>query len=156
MRNQDILVFGPKNNCVECVRWWAAFLRSQRFFWHPYWHTYIWCMSEHHTCQICHIWHIWHIWHTWHLAYDMYKYVNMGVKRSVRTSGMQPTILYILKIVFRAKNLNILIPHFSFVFFRIFFVYFTILETPLNDKIGFWTRRDNGLAVNLLKSGPFK
>ena len=75
MRNQDILVFGPKNNCVECVRWWAAFLRSQRFFWHPYWHTYIWCMSEHHTCQICHICHIWHIWQTWHLAYDMHKFL---------------------------------------------------------------------------------
>ena len=97
MRNQDILVFGPKNNCVECVRWWAAFLRSQRFFWHPYWHTYIWCMSEHHTCQICHIWHIWHIWHTWHMSYDMHTYVIMGVKRSVRTPGIQPTILYILQ-----------------------------------------------------------
>ena len=32
IRNQDILVFGPKNNFVECVRWWAAFLRSQSFF----------------------------------------------------------------------------------------------------------------------------
>ena len=68
MRNQDILVFGPKNNCVECVRWWAAFLSSQRFFWHPYWHTYIWCMSEHHT------------YHIWHLAFDMHVYVNIGVK----------------------------------------------------------------------------
>ena len=40
-----------------------------------------------------------------HIIYDMYgaltytictcMYVNMGVKRSVRTSGMQPTIVYI-------------------------------------------------------------
>ena len=30
------------------------------------------------------------------LTYTICMYVNMGVKRSVRTSGMQPTILYIL------------------------------------------------------------
>jgi len=28
MRNQDILVFGPKNNFVDYIRWLAAFLRS--------------------------------------------------------------------------------------------------------------------------------
>ena len=28
MRNQNISVFGPKNNFVEYIRWWAAFLRS--------------------------------------------------------------------------------------------------------------------------------
>ena len=27
------------------------------------------------------------------MAYDMHKYVNMGVKRSVRTSGMHKTFL---------------------------------------------------------------
>ena len=30
------------------------------------------------------------------LTYSICMYVNMGVKRSVRTSGMQPTILNIL------------------------------------------------------------
>ena len=34
-------------------------------------------------------------WHIWHLAFDIHIYVNIGVKRSVRTSGMQPTILNI-------------------------------------------------------------
>ena len=31
------------------------------------------------------------------LTYTICMYVNMGVKRSVRTSGMQPTILDILQ-----------------------------------------------------------
>ena len=28
VRKQDMLVFGPKNNFVEYIRWLAAFLRS--------------------------------------------------------------------------------------------------------------------------------
>ena len=96
IKNQDISIFGHTNIFVGYLRCLAAFLRSIRFFWHLYWHTYIWCMSEHHTCHICHLWHIWHLWHLWHLAFDMHTYVNMGVKRSVRTSGMQPIILNIL------------------------------------------------------------
>ena len=80
-------------------------------------------MSEHHTC---------------HLAYDIHKYVNIGVKRSVSTSGMQPTSYIFYKIVFRAKDSNILIPHFSIVFLRISFVYFIVLGTLLNDKLGLW------------------
>ena len=32
IRNQYILVFDPKINFVECVRWLAAFLGSQCFF----------------------------------------------------------------------------------------------------------------------------
>ena len=86
-------------------------------------------------------------------------YFNMGVKRSVRTSGMQPTILDILKIVFRAKKLNILIPDFSFVFFRIFFVYFASLEAafPGNlEQIKLYRELSilyrNGLS---LKANPF-
>ena len=39
-----------------------------------------------HLCQKCHKWHIRHAFYT---TYDIHKYVNMGVKRSVRTSGMQ-------------------------------------------------------------------
>ena len=54
------------------------------------------------------------------LTYTICMYVNMGVKRSVRTSGLQPTILN----MFRAKNGNILFPDFSFVVFRISFFIF--------------------------------
>ena len=46
------------------------------------------------------------------LTYTICMYVNMGVKRSVRTSGMQPTIL------------DILHNYFPFVCFRSSFVYF--------------------------------
>ena len=53
-------------------------------------------MTEQHTCHRWHIWHIWHIWHTWHLAFDMHIYVNMGLKRKFRTSGVKPTILDII------------------------------------------------------------
>ena len=59
-----------------------------------------------HVCHICHKWHIWHIWHTWHMAFDMHIYVNMGVKRSVRTLGMQPTILDILQNCFQGRKLK--------------------------------------------------
>ena len=38
------------------------------------------------------------------LIYTICMYFNMGVKRSVGTSGMQPTILEFYKNVFRAKN----------------------------------------------------
>ena len=62
------------------------------------------------------------------LTYTICMYVNIGVKRSVRTSGMQPTILHSYKNVFRAKNWNILFPDLSFVFFRISFVYFAWLS----------------------------
>ena len=124
-------------------------------------------MSEHHTCHICHIWQIWHLCHLafymhiyvnmgvkrsvktlrmqttildilklffsiflplagqlcdelhcWHILHTWHIYVNMGVKRSIRTLGMQPTILDILQIVFRAENLNIL--------FRDFFPFFLL------------------------------
>ena len=78
-------------------------------------------MSNHHTCQKCHICCIWHIWH---LAFDMHMYFNMGGKRSVRTSGMQPTMLDILNNCFQGQKWNILFPKKFFVYFRISFVYF--------------------------------
>ena len=43
------------------------------------------------------------------MVFDKYIYVNMGVKRSVRTSGMQPTTVSIPQNCFRAKNGNVLI-----------------------------------------------
>ena len=53
------------------------------------------------------------------LTYTICMYINIGVKRSVRTSGMQPTILDIPKNCFKGKNGNILIyiafiNHYSF------------------------------------------
>ena len=62
------------------------------------------------------------LWHT--------PYVCMSIWVSKEALGpqecSQPSYIF-YKIVFRAKNWNILIPHFSFVFFRISFVYFTVL-----------------------------
>ena len=49
------------------------------------------------VCHTCHICHICHIWHLWRLEFDICVYVNIGVKRSGRTSRMQPTILNILQ-----------------------------------------------------------
>ena len=39
--------------------------------------------------QMWHFWHFWHKWRIWHPTYAMARYGNMGVKRSVRASGMQ-------------------------------------------------------------------
>ena len=54
--------------------------------------TYVRC----HICQLCHFWHLWHNWHLWHRPYVMDEYVNMGVKRTVRTSGLQPDAIQYL------------------------------------------------------------
>ena len=40
------------------------------------------------------------------LTYTIRMYVNMGVKRSVRTSRMQPTILDILQNCFQGRTLK--------------------------------------------------
>ena len=53
----------------------------------------------------------------------------MGVKRSGMTSGMKPTILQMLHNYFRAKKRNILLLGLSYVFFRMFFVYFRPIQT---------------------------
>ena len=58
------------------------------------------------VCRKCHKWHI------WHPAFDMHIYVNIGVKRRVRTSGMQQPSYISFKTVFRAKTWNILFPDF--------------------------------------------
>ena len=122
------------------LRWFAAFLRSLCFFWHPYWHTYIWCMSEHHSCHICHICHKWHIWHIWHLAFDIYLYVNMGVKRSVKTSGMQPTILDIPNNCFKGQKLE----------YHIFWFFLCIFQ---NFLCIFWVKSslERSPSLNLIK-----
>ena len=52
----------------------------------PY--LYLTCVRWH-MRQIWHFWHFWHKWRIWHLPFVMVRYGNMGVKRSVRTSGMQ-------------------------------------------------------------------
>ena len=56
------------------------------------------------------------------LTYTICMYVNMGVKRSVRTSGMQPTILDILQKC-------VLGPEIEISYFLIFPLYFS--EFPL-------------------------
>ena len=62
------------------------------------------------------------LWHT------PYVYMLVWVSKEALGSQECSQLSYIFyKIVFRAKNWNILIPHFSFVFFRISFVYFTVL-----------------------------
>ena len=58
------------------------------------------------------------------LTYTICSNVNIGVKRSVRTSGMQPTMLDILNNCFQGQKWNILFPKKFFVYFRISFVYF--------------------------------
>ena len=40
------------------------------------------------------------------MAFDIYIYVNMGVKRSVRTSGIQPTIVDIPQNCFKGQKLK--------------------------------------------------
>ena len=44
-------------------------------------------------CQMWHLWHFWHKWHIRHMTSILSKYVDIGVKRSVRTSGMQHNVL---------------------------------------------------------------
>ena len=121
IRIQDISVFGPKQNFVGYLSCLATFLRSLRFFWHQYRHTYIWCMSEQHTCHILFMTYM----RRWHLSFGMHIYFNMGIKRSVKNSGMQQKC--ILKIVFIVKNLNILFPDFFLCIFQNFLCIFEVL-----------------------------
>ena len=75
-------------------------------------------------CHICHICHIWQIWHLCHLAFDTHIYVNMGVKRSVRTSGTQPTILNILKNCLQGPKLEYPVSWFFLCIFQNFLCIF--------------------------------
>ena len=52
----------------------------------PY--IYLICVTRH-MRQIWHFWHFWHKWRIWHVKFVLVIYGNMGVKRSVRASGMQ-------------------------------------------------------------------
>ena len=61
----------------------------------------IWCMS------LRHFYHIWRICHIWRITYDSHIYDNIGVKRIVRTSGMQPLSLNYLATCFRPKKTKI-------------------------------------------------
>ena len=75
-------------------------------FWHSYWHIY--------ACQMPYVMYvvyaIYVINDTYdilcHTTYDICMYVNMGVNRSVRTSGMKPTILNILQNCFPGRKLK--------------------------------------------------
>ena len=51
-----------------------------------------------HACQICHKCDIWPLWHEFRMTYDDDKYVNMGVKRSVRILAIQPWYWKLLKL----------------------------------------------------------
>ena len=86
------LNFKPNISFVWTLKYWAAFLRSRRIFWHPYWYIYIY------ACLILYVIYDIHvifivIYDIWHNLYDRYIYVNMVVKRSVWASGMQPSTL---------------------------------------------------------------
>ena len=52
----------------------------------PY--IYLICVARY-MRQIWHFWHFWHKWRIWHATFVLVIYGNMGVKRSVRASGMQ-------------------------------------------------------------------
>ena len=56
------------------------------------------------------------------LTYTICKYVNMGVKRTLGPQECSQPFNIFYTIVFRVKN-----NHYSFVFFRISFVYFMVL-----------------------------
>ena len=98
----------------------AAFQRFKCFSWHQYWHVYA-CRMEDVTYVI--------YMSTMYcaLTYTICMYDNMGVKEALGPQECSHPSYIFYKIVFRTKNWNILIPHFSFVFFRISFVYFMVL-----------------------------
>ena len=50
-----------------------------------------------HMCHLCQKCQNCHFWHVLHMTNIVDKYVNMGVKRSLRTSGMQHYATYCLK-----------------------------------------------------------
>ena len=50
-------------------------------------YLYMKCLRWH-MRQIWHFCHFWHKWRIWHPLFLMPKYGNIGVKRSVRASGM--------------------------------------------------------------------
>ena len=80
-----------------------------------------------HICQIWHFLHFWHKWHKWYPKYVMSWYGNMGVKRSVLTSGMQTNALK--QLVHRLRGLK-----FRNTDFPDFPLYF--LEFPLYNWCG--------------------
>ena len=77
-----------------------------------------WVNVEWRLCPKCHLWHAWH--------YDIciFLNINMGVKWSVRTSGMQLVILNILKRLFYDQNWKFCNSWFLLCIFRNFFVNF--------------------------------
>ena len=90
-------------------------------------HTHGVCQSTIHVKYVIYdTFDIYDIHDIWHMTC-----INMSIWVSKEALGpqeySQPSYIF-YKIVFRAKNWNILIPHFSFVFFRISFVYFMVLE----------------------------
>ena len=78
-------------------------------------------MSEQHTCHISNLWYIWHVWH---LSFGMHIYFNMGVKRSVRTAGMQQTFLDILQNCFEGQKLKYSVSWFFLCIFQNFLYIF--------------------------------
>ena len=75
-----------------------------------------------HMRQIWHFWHLWHKWRIWRATFVMVIYGNMGVKRFVRTSGMQTNTIKQLLNRFNGLSLKKLHSNFSFVILRISFV----------------------------------
>ena len=80
--------------------------------------TYGACQMRHlcQKCQKCHIWRICHLTHV------KYRYGNMGVKRSVRTSGMQTNAIKHLLNMFNSLKC----PNIDFQNFPLYFLKFPL------------------------------
>ena len=75
-----------------------------------------------HICQIWHFWHFWHKWRIWHPPFEMVRYGSMGVKISVRTSGMQTiAIKHLLNMLNSLKCQNT-----DFLIFSLYFLKFPL------------------------------
>ena len=86
-----------------------------------------WTCVRWHLRQIWHFWHFWHKWRSWHLPFLMVIYGNMGVKSSVRTSGMQTdAIKHFFNMFNSLKCLNTNFQNFPLYF----------LKFPLYNKRG--------------------
>ena len=89
------------------------------------------CQSTMHVIYDINV--IYDIYDIWHLTYI---YFNMGVKRSVRNSGMQPTILDILENCFQGQNMKYPVSGFFLCIFQNFLCIFHLAwGTPKSSNV---------------------
>ena len=88
--------------------------------------TNVGCQMRHlcQKCQKCHIWHICHVTHV------KYRYGNMGVKRCIRTSGMQTNVIKQLLIRFNSLKC----PNSYFQDFPLYFLKFPLYNVRPKGK----------------------